>query len=63
LNRGRKDASAATARALLFELWKNTAAIETESDRGVALIAAAFLDDALAALLRCALVDDAKVVE
>lgn len=37
--------------------------MENESDRGAALLAAAFLDDVLDLLLRSALVDDAETVD
>jgi len=48
---------------LLVERWKAATALEKESDRAVALITAAFIDEALAALLRHALVDDAKILD
>lgn len=35
--------------------------LQKETDRGVALVGAAFLDDVLAALLRAAMVDDSKI--
>lgn len=48
---------------MALERWKAATALDTESDRAVALITAAFLDDALAALLRHAFVDDGKVLD
>lgn len=63
MSRRRRGTVVDTARDLLVERWKAATALETESDRAIALITAAFLDDALAAVLRHALVDDAKILD
>jgi DNA-binding MltR family transcriptional regulator len=52
-----------TARALLFERVKAAESLAVESDRAVALITTAYLDDALAGVIRAALLDEPAIVE
>lgn len=50
-----------TARQLLLERWR--VSLKTESDRAVALITAAYLDDALEALLRSGFIEASSTVD
>ena len=61
--RKRQKAEAETVGTLFNERAKATQALHTESDRAVVLITAAYLDDALAGLIRSALIDEPALVD